>query len=80
MPPSTTAPPPPCAEGRQPLALPDKVGEVSFSWWVQGLMPNASVADIDREDAVVRVIFGFEGDADKLPLRTRMTFELAQAP
>ena len=42
-------------------------------------MPNASVADIDREDAVARVIFGFTGDIDKLPLRTRMKFELAQA-
>jgi hypothetical protein len=55
------------------------VGEVSFSWWAQGLIPDASVADIDREDAVARVIFGFGGDVDKLPLRTRMKFELAQA-
>lgn len=57
----------------------DKVGEVSFSWWAQGLIPNASVADIDHEDAVARVIFGFGGDIDKLPLKTRMKFELAQA-
>jgi hypothetical protein len=57
----------------------DTVGEVSFSWWAQGLIANASVADIDREDAVARVIFGFGGDVDKLPLRTRMKFELAQA-
>ncbi|MFG6413645.1 DUF3047 domain-containing protein [Roseateles sp. DC23W] len=57
----------------------DDVGEVSFSWWAQRLIPNASVADIDREDAVARVIFGFGGDTDKLPLRTRMKFELAQA-
>lgn len=56
-----------------------KVGEVSFSWWVQGLIPDASVADIDREDAVARVIFGFGGDVSQLPLRTRMKFELAQA-
>jgi len=56
-----------------------RVGEVTFSWWVQSLIPNASVADIDREDAVARVIFGFGGDVDKLPLRTRMKFELAQA-
>ena len=59
-----------------PLAY---AGEVRFSWWVEHLMPNASVADIDREDAVARVIFGFAGDIDKLPLRTRMKFELAQA-
>jgi hypothetical protein len=56
-----------------------QVGEVRFSWWVQELMPNASVADVDREDAVARVIFGFGGDIDQLPLRTRMKFELAQA-
>jgi len=56
-----------------------QVGEVSFSWWVQALIPNASVADIDREDAVARVIFGFSGDTDKLPLRTRMKFDLVQA-
>jgi hypothetical protein len=113
---ASTAPPPPAAEGWQPLTLPGKtpthyswtekdgrpaleaasersasiwrkrlepalaeVGEVSFSWWAQGLIPNASVADIDREDAVARVIFGFGGDIDKLSLRTRMKFELAQA-
>ncbi|WP_457322151.1 DUF3047 domain-containing protein [Roseateles sp. P5_E11] len=55
------------------------VGEVNFSWWVQGLIPGANVSDIDHEDAVARVIFGFAGDIDKLPLRTRMKFELAQA-
>lgn len=56
-----------------------QVGEVDFSWWVQSLIPDASVADIDREDAVARVIFGFGGDIGSLPLRTRMKFELAQA-
>lgn len=56
-----------------------EVGEVSFSWWAQALIPNASVADVDREDSVARVIFAFAGDVDKLPLRTRMKFELAQA-
>ncbi len=55
------------------------IGEVSFSWWTQGLIAGANVADIDHEDAVARVIFGFAGDVDKLPLRTRMKFELAQA-
>lgn len=111
-----TAPPPPSAEGWQPMALPgkkptdyrwtekdgrraleassdhsasiwrkrlqpqlDKVGEVSFSWWSQSLIPGASVADIDHEDAIARVIFGFGGNIDRLPLKTRMKFELAQA-
>lgn len=57
----------------------DKVGEVSFSWWSQSLIPGANVADVDHEDAIARVIFGFGGDIDKLPLKTRMKFELAQA-
>lgn len=59
-----------------PMAPP--VGEVRFSWWVPHLMPNANVADVDREDAVARVIFGFDGDTGKLSLSTRMKFELAQ--
>jgi hypothetical protein len=54
-------------------------GEVRFSWWAQGLIPDANVSDVDREDSIARVIFGFGGDVDKLPLRTRMKFELAQA-
>lgn len=113
---ATSTPPPPAAQGWQPLALPGKavtryswtekdgrpaleaasdrsasiwrrrmepplaqVGEVSFSWWVEGLIPGADVGDVDREDSVARVIFGFGGDNDALPLRTRVKFELAQA-
>lgn len=55
------------------------VGEVQFSWWVQQLIPGANVSEVDHEDAVARVIFGFGGDVDSLPMRTRMKFELAQA-
>ncbi len=55
------------------------VGGVSFSWWVQEKPHQANVADADREDAAVRVLFGFSGDTTKLPLRTRMMFELAEA-
>jgi hypothetical protein len=54
-------------------------GEISFSWWVQDLIEGASVADIEREDAVARVIFGFDGDHRKLPFRTRALFDLAEA-
>nr|WP_255719629.1 DUF3047 domain-containing protein [Pelomonas sp. P8] len=61
----------------QPSML--NVGEVSFSWWAQNLIPGANVSEIDHEDAIARVIFGFGGDVDKLPLKTRMKFELAQA-
>jgi hypothetical protein len=61
------------------LVQPEGLGEVSFSWWVQDLLAQASVADAEREDAPARVMFGFAGDTGRLPMRTRMMFELAQA-
>ena len=54
-------------------------GEVSFSWWVQDLVPAADVSAADQADAPARVMFGFGGDVSSLPMRTRMMFELAQA-
>jgi hypothetical protein len=54
-------------------------GEVQFSWWVQDLVPGASVAVAEREDAPARVVFGFAGDTRKLPFRTRALFDLAEA-
>ncbi len=58
---------------------PERLGEVSFSWWVPQALEHASVADVDREDAAVRVIFAFGGDHARLPLRTRAMFDLAEA-
>jgi hypothetical protein len=55
-----------------------EVGDVAFSWWVQDLIPGANVSDVKHDDAVARVVFGFDGDTARLPLRTRMKFELAQ--
>ena len=55
------------------------VQEVSFSWWVQDLPLQASVADLEREDAAARVLFSFDGNMASLPLRTRAMFELAEA-
>lgn len=54
-------------------------GEVSFSWWVQDLVPAADVSAAEQADAPARVMFGFGGDVASLPMRTRMMFELAQA-
>ena len=65
---------------RRKLKLP--VGEqagVRFSWWVQDLIADASVADASREDSPARVLFGFDGDLTRLTLRTRMMFDLAEA-
>lgn len=65
---------------RKRLAVaPDALGDVSFSWWVQDLVPGANVAEVDNADAPARVMFGFGGDVSKLPRRTRLLFELAQA-
>lgn len=58
---------------------PALLGEVSFSWWVQDLVPGANVAEVDGADAPARVMFGFAGDVSTLPRRTRVMFELAQA-
>ena len=58
---------------------PATLGQVSFSWWVQDLVQNASVADAAREDAPARVLFAFQGDVSRLPMRTRAMFDLAEA-
>ena len=65
---------------RRKLSVPPSaLGEVSFSWWVRELIGNASVADVDREDSPARVLFAFGGDVSRLPRRTRVMFELAEA-
>lgn len=57
----------------------EQVGPVRFGWWVDGVIEGASVADAMREDAPARVIFAFAGDESKLPQRTRMLYDLAEA-
>ena len=58
---------------------PAGIGPVSFSWWVQDLVADGSVADAAREDAPARVLFSFRGDIARLTPRTRAVFELAEA-
>ncbi|MFM8766320.1 MAG: DUF3047 domain-containing protein [Rubrivivax sp.] len=55
------------------------LGQVRWSWRVDRLNPRASVADVDAEDAVARVIFAFGGDHARLSARNRAVFDLAQA-
>lgn len=57
----------------------NRVGEVSFSWWVDALIEGASVSQAEREDAPARVLFGFGGDHARLSRRNRVLFELAHA-
>ncbi|MCY7315269.1 MAG: DUF3047 domain-containing protein [Rubrivivax sp.] len=60
---------------REPGAL----GEVSFSWWVPGLHAEANVAIAGHEDAAARVLFAFDGEIARLPMRTRALFDLSEA-
>lgn len=58
---------------------PERLGDVNFSWWVNDLVADANVAVADRADAPARVMFAFDGDVSRLPQRTRVMFELAEA-
>jgi hypothetical protein len=65
---------------RRRLTVPAQdIASVEFSWWVPELLPLSDVADAEREDAVVRVVFGFAGDESRLSARNRMMFDLAEA-
>jgi hypothetical protein len=57
----------------------DQLGRARWNWRVDRLNAQASVADVDREDAVARVIFAFDGDRSRLSARNRAMFDLAQA-
>jgi hypothetical protein len=56
----------------------DAPTDVRFSWWVQDVLSEASVADPSIEDAPARIVFGFDGDRSKLSGRNRMLFDLAE--
>lgn len=55
-----------------------QLDRVQFSWKVPALMAEADLTQGDTEDAPVRVVLAFEGDADKLSMRNRMMFDLAE--
>lgn len=57
----------------------DQLGQARWAWRVDRLNAQASIADVDREDAVARVIFAFDGDRSRLSARNRAMFDLAQA-
>lgn len=51
---------------------------VEFSWWVPALIAAADLTRAEAADAPVRVAFAFDGDVSRLPLRSRMQFQLAE--
>ncbi len=65
---------------RRRLQLPaEDVSEVSFSWWVDQLIPQADVSRAETEDAPVKLLFAFDGDHGRLTPRNRRLFDLAEA-
>jgi hypothetical protein len=63
----------------KPVAVADThLDAIEFSWWIDGILADANVAEVGLTDAPARVMFAFDGDIAALPLRTRMQFELAQ--
>jgi hypothetical protein len=57
---------------------PDAWRTLRFSWWVDTLTPEATVADVDRDDASARLVLAFDGDATRLSMRNQMMFDLAR--
>lgn len=58
---------------------PADLGLLRFSWRVDALNAAASVADLEREDAVARLVLAFDGDRARLSPRTRAMFDLARS-
>lgn len=57
---------------------PADLGLVRFSWRVDALNPQASIGDLEREDAVARIVLAFDGDRARLSPRTRAMFDMAR--
>jgi hypothetical protein len=64
---------------RKLTSAPKSVNTLNFSWQVEALITGADTSVAETEDAPVRVMLAFGGDASKLSARTRMLFELSHA-
>lgn len=63
-----------------PLAKAMEVPDtLSWSWKTDALVPDADNRDAKREDAPLRVVVAFDGDASKLPAAERVKRKLAVA-
>jgi hypothetical protein len=57
---------------------PGELGQLKFSWHVPALIERADLTRREGEDAPVRVVLAFDGDHDRLDLRTRAMFDLGE--
>lgn len=58
---------------------PEKLGRLQFEWQVEGLMPEADMAERDRDDSPVRLILAFEGDRSRFSAKNAMLSDLTEA-
>jgi len=52
--------------------------ELSFSWWVDGLLPEADLTDSQASDAPAQIALAFDGDRSQLSGRFAVMSELTQ--
>jgi hypothetical protein len=65
---------------RQRLNIPpEQLGRLQFSWQVDNLLPEADMADRDRDDSPVRLILAFEGDRSRFSVKNAMLSDLTEA-
>lgn len=65
---------------RQHVRLePQHLSRVHFSWKVPRLIDAADLSDRDADDTPVRIVLAFEGDRQRLSMRNRMMFDLAES-
>jgi hypothetical protein len=58
---------------------PDQLGRLQFAWRVDHLMPEADMAERDRDDSPVRLILAFEGDRSRFSAKNAMLSDLTEA-
>jgi len=65
---------------RQRVNIPaEKLGRLQFAWQVAQLMPEADMAERDRDDSPVRLILAFEGDRGRFSAKNAMLSDLTEA-
>jgi hypothetical protein len=55
------------------------LGQLQFAWRVDHLMPEADMAERDRDDSPVRLILAFEGDRSRFSAKNAMLSDLTEA-
>lgn len=64
---------------RRVSMAPGEFDVVRFSWWVDRLVPGAELSEAGRTDSPARLVFAFAGDDQRLSMRNRMLFDLAES-